>query len=109
MLQPIIAGTKLNEAMVRTVELQQELGAHHHCIVDFSRDDLIQPRLEDFLGKPIIIEASVPDGSSVKIFEGFVSRGTLEHQLYGGAAIILEGISHSSKLDWSRREAYYKQ
>src|SRR5215475_3352149 len=107
MLQPKIAGKKIGEAMVRRVDVYQELGSHHRCSVDFSRDDLIPSRLEQFLGQSLVIEAVVPDGPTVTIFEGFISGGTLEHQLNGGTAIMLEGSSQSTKLDRNTREAYY--
>jgi type VI secretion system secreted protein VgrG len=107
MLQPKIAGKKISEAMVRRVDVYQEIGNHHHCSVDFSRDDLIPSRLDQFLGQPLVIEAVVPNGPTVTIFEGFVSGGTLEHHLHGGTAITLEGSSQSTKLDRNKREAYY--
>jgi uncharacterized protein involved in type VI secretion and phage assembly len=109
MLQPIIADKKLNTAMVRSVGITQELGDHHRCTLDFSWDNLTKPRLEEFLGEPLVVAVPLTNGPTITIFEGFVSGGTLEHQLYGGSAIVLEAASQSSKLDWSRREAYYKQ
>jgi Rhs element Vgr protein len=107
MLQPKIAGKQISEAMVRRVEVFQEIGNHQRCTVDFTRDDLVPSRLDVFLGQPLTIEAVVPNGPTVTIFEGFVSGGTLEHQLHGGTAVFLEASSQSAKLDWSSREAYY--
>src|SRR5215475_7326431 len=99
MLQPKIAGKKISEAMVRRADVYQEVGSHHRCTVDFTRDDLLPSRLDQFLGQPLVIEAVVPNGPAVTIFEGFVNGGTLQHQLHGGTPISLEGSSHSSKLD----------
>jgi Rhs element Vgr protein len=107
MLQPKIAGKKISEAMVRRVEVYQEIGNHQRCTLDFTRDDLVPSKLDSFLGQSLVIEAVVPGGPTVKIFDGFISGGTLEHQLYGGTAVILEGSSQSTKLDWNFREAYY--
>lgn len=107
MLQPKIAGKKISEAMVRRVDVYQEIGSHHRCTVEFTRDDLVPSRLDQFLGQPLVIEAVVPNGPTVTIFEGFVSGGTLEHQLHGGTSILLEGSSQSTKLDRNTREAYY--
>src|SRR5262245_39320428 len=107
MLQPKIAGKKISEAMVRRVEVHQELGNHQRCTVDFTRDDLVPSKLDSYLGQPLVIEAVVPNGPTITIFEGYISGGTLEHQLHGGTAVLLEGSSLSTKLDHSSREAYY--
>src|SRR5262249_42311348 len=107
MLQPKIAGKKISEAMVRRVDVFQEIGNHHRCTVEFPRDDLVPSRLDQFLGQPLVIEGVVPNGQTVTIFDGFISGGALEHQLHGGAAISLEGSSQSTKLDYNTREAYY--
>src|SRR2546425_5362287 len=101
MLQPKIAGKTINEAMVRRVEVYQELGCHHRCTVDFTRDDLGPSRLDAFLGQLLVVEAVIPNGPTVPIFEGFVSGGILQHQLHGGTAIVLEASSQSTKLDWN--------
>src|SRR6516165_2686075 len=107
MLQPKIAGKQISEAMVRRVDVFQEVGNHHRCTVEFTRDDLVPSRLDQFLGQPLVIEAVVPNGPTVTIFDGFISGGTLQHQLHGGTAILLEGSSQSIKLNRNNREAYY--
>jgi Rhs element Vgr protein len=107
MLQPKIAGKKINEAMVRRVDVFQEIGSHNRCNVEFTRDDLVPSQLDQFLGQPLVIEGVVPNGPTVTLFDGFISGGTLEHQLYGGTSISLEGSSQSTKLDRNAREAYY--
>jgi Rhs element Vgr protein len=107
MLQPKIAGKHITETMVRRVEVYQEIGDHHRCTLEFTRDDLVPSRLDAFLGQPLVIEAVVPNGPTTTIFDGFVSGGTLQHQLHGGTVVVLEGSSQSTKLDHSAREAYY--
>jgi len=107
MLQPKIAGKKISEAMVRRVDVFQEIGNHNRCTLEFTRDDLVPSQLDQFLGQPLVIEGVVPNGPTVTIFDGFISGGILEHQLYGGTAISLEGSSQSTKLDRNAREAYY--
>src|SRR5215471_4412674 len=98
MLQPKIAGKKINEAMVRRVDVFQEIGNHNRCTVEFTRDDLVPSQLDQFLGQPLVIERVVPNSPTVTVFGGFISGGTLDHPLYGGTIVSLEGSSVSTKL-----------
>ncbi|HEU0055053.1 MAG TPA: phage baseplate assembly protein V, partial [Longimicrobium sp.] len=96
----------LRASEIESLEVQQEVGSHHHCFLSFYRATTL--RLEELLGEPLTVTLEDELGSATP-FEGEVVSGSQSHLAHGDSHFTLEGVSLSARMQLHRNTAYFPE
>jgi uncharacterized protein involved in type VI secretion and phage assembly len=96
-----VGGVRLRNAEIAHLEVHQELGAHHLCALEFTRDEATDLPLERLLDQPLRVTLSGEDGEH-EPFAGQVVAGSQAHLLNAGSRFRLEAASKSVALGLHR-------
>jgi uncharacterized protein involved in type VI secretion and phage assembly len=92
---------KLRNGEIAHLEVHQELGAHHLCSLEFTRDEATDLLLERLLDAPVTITLTDETGEHAA-FAGQVIGGTQGHLLNAGSRFRLEAASRSIAMQLHR-------
>lgn len=97
----IVGELRLRNGEVAHLELHQELGAHHLCSLEFTRDEATDLLLERLLDIPVTVTLADESGEHAA-FTGQVIGGTQGHLLNAGSRFRLEAASKSIAMQMHR-------
>jgi type VI secretion system secreted protein VgrG len=103
-----INGKALQDSILASVEVAQELNQHWWCRVECRQTGDNRPPLEDWLGQDLQVVVSDADGSHT-VFDGFVLEGDLRYEVYGSYTASLVSVTSSYKLDLTSEEKYFRK
>ncbi|HLL81430.1 MAG TPA: phage baseplate assembly protein V [Longimicrobium sp.] len=92
---------RLRNAEIAHMELRQELGAHHLCSLEFTRDEASDLLLERLLDAAVTVTLTDETGEHAA-FAGQVVGGTQGHLLNAGSRFRLEAASRSIAMQMHR-------
>lgn len=92
---------RLRNGEIARLELRQELGAHHLCTLEFTRDESAGVLLERLLDAPVTVTLTDGAGDHVA-FEGQVVGGRQDHLLNAGSRFRVEAASRSLAMQLHR-------
>jgi type VI secretion system secreted protein VgrG len=104
-----IAGELVQDALLASVEVTQELNDHWRCAVECRQTADRRYPLEDRLGQDLQIVTYDEQQTEYVIFDGFVLRGKLIYEVFGSYGIVLTAVTRSYKLDLTPQEAYFRK
>ncbi|HEY0015347.1 MAG TPA: phage baseplate assembly protein V [Longimicrobium sp.] len=105
-----VGGLVLKSSEVEHLEVQQEVGSHHVCFLDFFRDTgLVPVSLDRLLGEPLTVTLAGDDGAVFTAFQGEVAAGSQSHLAHESARFSLEAVSLSARMQAHRATAYYPE
>ncbi len=92
---------RLRNGEISRLEVRQELGAHHLCTLEFTRDESGGLPLERFLDAPVTVTLTDGAGDHAA-FTGQVVGGTQAHLLNAGSRFRLDAASRSAAMQMHR-------
>jgi Rhs element Vgr protein len=95
----------LRNSELESLEVDQELGQHTTCRVEFTRDRSQTANLDELLKQPVTVTLQEDDGEPVEIFQGRIADGSQSHLLHFGARFVLHALSPSVRHEY--RETVY--
>jgi uncharacterized protein (TIGR02594 family) len=102
-----VGGLRLRNGEIAQLELRQELGAHHLCTLEFTRDESAGLLLEHLLDAPVTVRLTDGAGDH-EAFVGQVVGGTQAHLLNAGSRFRLEAASRSLAMQLHRDTGAYE-
>ena len=102
-----IDGQTLKDAMISNLVIQQELGQHWWCDVEFRLINKQRPPLEEYIGKPFEFSGFEEFISEVTIFSGLVLEGELDYELHGDFVARVRAVTKSYMLQLTPEEDYF--
>ena len=102
-----IGDNLLQDALLASVEITQELNQHWWCTVVCRQTEDKRIPVEDFLGRTVQIKTTDQDGVEHVNFSGFVLDVELNYEVWGSYTAQLTAVSESYKLDLTARKEYY--
>jgi type VI secretion system secreted protein VgrG len=104
-----VGGLILRSSEVEHLEVQQEVGSHHVCFLDFDRGPAHPPTsLDRLLGEAVTVTLADETGSHTA-FQGEVAAGTQSHLAHESSRFSLEAVSLSARMQAHRNTAYYPE
>ncbi|HEX8455183.1 MAG TPA: phage baseplate assembly protein V [Longimicrobium sp.] len=97
----VVGELRLRNGEIAHMELRQELGAHHLCWLEFTRDEATDLLLERLLDVPVTVTLADETGEHAA-FTGQVIGGTQGHLLNAGSRFRLEAASKSIAMQMHR-------
>ena len=104
-----ISNDTLQDALLASVEVVQELNQHWSCTVVCRQTEDNRIPVEELLGKGIEIETVDDDGVAHLHFAGFISDVELRYEIWGSYTARLVAVSSSYKLDITAHKQYYAE
>jgi uncharacterized protein involved in type VI secretion and phage assembly len=104
-----INGKPLDDALLSSVSVIQELNSHWWCDVTCRQTPDKGVPIEDFLGKPLVVTATDPDNNAITVFAGVIIEAEREYEITGSTEVWIRAASVSYLLDLTPRRAYYPQ
>ena len=104
-----ISNDTLQDALLASVEVVQELNQHWSCTVICRQTEDNRIPVEELLGKGIEIETVDDDGVAHLHFAGFISDVELRYEIWGSYTARLVAVSSSYKLDITAHKQYYAE
>jgi len=108
-LSVTINGEQIQNLLLRSVKVRQELNQHWWTYVRCRKTEDERIPVEGWLGKDMLITCHDEDGSTEVIFDGIVWLAELEYEIYGSYGAKLKGVTRSYKMDLTPRHAYYSE
>jgi uncharacterized protein involved in type VI secretion and phage assembly len=96
-----VGALRLRNGEIAHLELHQELGAHHLCSLEFTRDEATDLLLERLLDVPVTVTLTDESGEHAA-FTGQVIGGTQGHLLNAGSRFRLKAASKSIAMQMHR-------
>ena len=97
----------LDDALLSTVEITQELNQHWWCTVVCRQTEDKRIPLEDFLGKSVQVKTTDQDGGEHVNFSGFILDVELMYEVWGSYTAQFIAVSDSYKSDLATNKQYY--
>lgn len=102
----------LQEAIIVSVEVTQQLNHHSWCKVqcrrsDSSADDRLYA--DTLLGYPLKITYTDQNGSDVEIFDGWIYDVEFVYEISGSNSAVLTAVTQSYFMEMTPRTGYYPQ
>lgn len=104
-----IGGEVLEDAILSSLEVEEELNGHSWCRVECRQTLDRRFRFEEFLGKPLEAATVDQQGASHTLFSGFVLDSEMEYEIYGSYTARIIAVSASYKATVAAGEAYYRK
>ena len=104
-----IGDNLIQDALLASVEVTQELNRHWLCTVVCRQTEDQRIPLEDFLGKSIEIKTTDDAGTEHTHFSGFVYDVELNYEVWGSYTAKFSAISFSYKMDVTAQKQYYPE
>jgi Rhs element Vgr protein len=104
-----ISGDLIQDAILASVEVTQELNQHTWCTIDCRQAHDRRLPIENSLGQDLKVTTHDQNNDEHIIFDGLVLRAKLFYEAFGSYAIRLTGVSRSYKLDLTNQEAYFRK
>jgi type VI secretion system secreted protein VgrG len=99
----------LQDALLASVEIVQELNKHWWCTVVCRQTEDKRIPVEDFLGKSVKVKTTDQDGVEHINFTGFIFDVELNYEVWGSYSAQLVAVSDSYRLDLTARKQYYAE
>jgi type VI secretion system secreted protein VgrG len=99
----------LQDALLASVEIVQELNKHWWCTVVCRQTEDKRIPVEDFLGKSVKVKTTDQDGVEHINFTGFILDVELNYEVWGSYSAQLIAVSDSYRLDLTARKQYYAE
>jgi type VI secretion system secreted protein VgrG len=104
-----IAGTVLEDAILSSVEVEEELNHHSWCRVECRQTLDRRFPFEEYLGQPLEVVTVDQQDTSQTIFSGFVLDSEMAYEIYGSYTARIVAVSASYKASIAAGEAYYRK
>lgn len=101
-----IDGSVIRGAMIDNLEINQRLGDHYWCHVDFRLVESDIPPVASWLGKKFEF-LTLEDSSEYSVFEGMIWGGEIEYGLHGDYIAKITAVTKSYLLQLTPEEDYF--
>src|ERR1700739_2174403 len=92
-----VVGSASNLIQV-SVEVHHELNQHGWCFAEFRATSDDRPKVDQWLGQPLVVEAAV-EGATAVLFDGIVWQCEVHQDIRAGFHALLIGVTRSWKLE----------
>jgi hypothetical protein len=99
----------LDDALLASVEITQELNQHWRCAIDCRQTEDKRIPIESFLGKSVDIKTYDDQGIEYTHFSGIINDVGLNFEVHGSYTAQILAVSSSYKMDVSHWYAYYQE
>ncbi len=103
-----IGSDTLDDALLASVEVTQELNQHWWCTLAFRQTADLPIRVEDYLAKALEISVTDDAGATQTLFAGLVYSVSRDSEIWGSGGAEVRAVSASYLLDTTQRKQYYK-
>src|SRR5882762_5305890 len=99
----------LQDALLASVEIVQELNQHWRCTVVCRQSEDKRIPVEDFLGQTVEIKTTDDQGVEHIHFSGFIYDVGLNYEVWGSYTAQLIAVSSSYLMDVTAHKQYYAE